>query len=77
MQKGSRQINQEISLATNSFTYGNCGTLSNILSKRFNLKCTVVKTGRAKQREISIWKQAMPIFFLTKQKLLDLLIFKK
>jgi hypothetical protein len=49
MQDGSRQIKQGISLATNSFTYEECDMLCEILSKKFNLKCTVVKTGTINQ----------------------------
>lgn len=60
MQDGSRQIKQGISLATNSFTYEECDMLCQILSKKFNLKCTVVKTGTSNQWKISIWKQSMP-----------------
>ncbi len=60
MQDGSRQIKQGISLATNSFTYEECDMLCEILSKKFNLKCTVVKTGTINQWKISIWKQSMP-----------------
>lgn len=48
MQDGSRQIKQGIILATNSFTYEDCEMLSDILSKKFNLKCTVVKTDTVK-----------------------------
>lgn len=61
IQDGSRQIKQGISLATNSFTYQDCEILSRILSKKFNLKSTVVKTGTVNQWKISIWKQSMPI----------------
>lgn len=60
MQDGSRQIKQGISLATNSFTYEDCEMLSCIISKKFNLKCTVVKTVNFKQWKISIWKQSIP-----------------
>ena len=61
MQDGSRQIKQGISLATNSFTYNDCERLCNILSKKFNLKCTVVKTGTVNRWRINIWKQSMPM----------------
>lgn len=61
MQDGYRQIKQGITLATNSFTYEDCVMLSEILSKKFNLKYTVVKTGTVNQWKISIWKQSMPI----------------
>ncbi len=60
MQDGSRQIKQGISLATNSFTHKECDMLCEILSKKFNLKCTVVKTRTSNQWTISIWKQSMP-----------------
>ena len=35
--------------------------LSDILGKKFNLKCTVVKTGTVNQWKINIWKQSNPI----------------
>lgn len=59
MQDGSRQNKQGISLATNSFTYEECEMLCNIISKKFNLKCTVVKTGTPEQWRINIWKRSM------------------
>lgn len=45
MQDGSRQKNQGVSLATNSFTYDDCIYLSKILQYKYNLKTTVVKAG--------------------------------
>ena len=49
MQDGSRQKNQGISLATNSFTYEDCVLLSNILNEKYGLKTSVVKTGHIDQ----------------------------
>lgn len=49
MQDGSRQIKQGISLATNNFSYKDCEMLSRILSRKFDFKCTVVKTGKLDQ----------------------------
>lgn len=60
MQDGSRQNKQGISIATNSFTYKECVFLSNILKEKFDLKCTVVKTGTENQWRLSIWKESMP-----------------
>ena len=62
MQDGSRQGKQGISIATNSFTYQECTFLCNILKDKYNLKCTVVKTGYPGQWRISIWKQSMNAF---------------
>lgn len=45
MQDGSRQINQGISIATNSFTYDYCLYLSKILQNKYNLKTSVIKAG--------------------------------
>lgn len=61
MQDGSRQIKQAITLVTNSFRYEGCVMLSDIINKKFNFKCTVVKTSTVNQWKISIWKQFMPI----------------
>jgi len=61
MQDGSRQNKQGIYIATNSFTYEECIQLSQILIKKFNLKVTVIKTGRENQWRISIWKESMEI----------------
>ena len=59
MQDGSRQVNQGISLATNSFTFEDCKFLSDILEEKYKLKCTVVKTGHLGQWRINIWKKSM------------------
>jgi hypothetical protein len=49
MQDGSRQKNQGISLATNSFTYNDCLYLSKILQEKYNLKTSVIKAGHNDQ----------------------------
>jgi len=59
MQDGSRQNNQGISIATNSFTFEECKFLSNILKKKYKLKTSVVKTGHPNQWRINIWKESM------------------
>jgi len=59
MQDGSRQKNQGIFIATNSFTYEECLLLSRILSKKYHLKTSVVKSGHYNQWRISIWKDSM------------------
>ena len=59
MQDGSRQAKQGINIATNSFTFQECTFLCNILKDKYNLKCTVVKTGFPNQWRISIWKESM------------------
>jgi hypothetical protein len=43
MQDGSRQAKKGINIATNSFK--ECTFLCDILKDKYNLKCTVVKTG--------------------------------
>lgn len=60
MQDGSRQMGQGISLATNCFTHTDCMRLRDILSDKFNFRCTVVKAGAPNQWRISIWKESMP-----------------
>lgn len=60
MQDGSRQKGQGLNLATNSFTYQECLFLANILSNKYLLKTSVVKTGREGQWRISVWKESMP-----------------
>lgn len=59
MQDGSRQLNQGIYIATHSFTFEECTYLCSILKNKYNLKCTVIKTGFANQWRISIWKESM------------------
>jgi ubiquinol-cytochrome c reductase cytochrome b subunit len=59
MQNGSRQKNQGISLATNSFTFEECKFLSNILKKKYKLKTSVVKIRDPNQWRINIWKESM------------------
>jgi len=57
---GSRQKNQGISIATNSFSYEDCVFLSKILTEKYGLKTSVVKSGHINQWKINIWKQSMP-----------------
>jgi LAGLIDADG DNA endonuclease family len=61
MQDGSRQVGQGLMIATNSFTYQECLFLSNILTTKFDLKTSVIKTGITNQWKISIWKESMPL----------------
>jgi hypothetical protein len=49
MQNGSRQSNQGIYIATNSFTYEECDYLCKILEKKYKLRATVIKTGHVNQ----------------------------
>ena len=64
MQDGSRQKNEGINIALNSFRKEECQFLSQILSKKYKLKSTVVKTGQPNQWRISIWKESMPTLIL-------------
>jgi len=59
MQDGSRQEKQGVNIATNSFSFDQCMFLCGILKEKYNLKCTVVKTGYVNQWRISIWKESM------------------
>jgi hypothetical protein len=61
MQDGSYQKGQGISIATNNFTYDECLYLADLLSHKYKLKTSVVKTGIPNQWKISIWKQSMPL----------------
>lgn len=61
MQDGSRQVKQGLTIATNSFTYQECLFLSNVLTNKFGLKTSVIKTGISNQWKISIWKESMPL----------------
>jgi hypothetical protein len=49
MQDGSRQVGQGINLATHSFTKQECIFLANILSSKFNLETSVIKSGHEGQ----------------------------
>jgi LAGLIDADG DNA endonuclease family len=48
MQDRSKQKNQDLIIATNSFTYEDC-FLSEILKEKYNLKTSVVKAGHMDQ----------------------------
>ena len=61
MQDGSFQKGQGINIATNCFTYDECLFLARILTKKYNLKTSVIKTGIPNQWRISIWKESMPL----------------
>jgi hypothetical protein len=54
MQDGSSQKNQGIFIATNSFSYEDCKFLATILTNKYNLKTSVIKTGKFNQWRISI-----------------------
>lgn len=54
---GSRQSGQGIILSTNSFTKQECIFLANILSSKFNLETSVVKSGHEDQWRISVKKK--------------------
>lgn len=54
MQDGSRQPGQGVFLATNSFTYEDTLRLANLLSSKYGLKTSVIKTGAENQWRISI-----------------------
>ena len=60
MQDGSYQKGQGINIATNSFTFNECEFLACILTKKYNLKTSVIKTGTPNQWRISVWKESMP-----------------
>lgn len=60
MQDGSFKKGQGVSIATNSFTFEDCKFLALTLTKKYNLKTSVVKTGAPNQWNISIWKESMP-----------------
>ena len=61
MQDGSYHKGQGISLATNSFSFDECLFLASILTNKFGLKTSVVKTGVPNQWQIAIWKRSMPL----------------
>jgi hypothetical protein len=60
MQDGSFQKGQGICIATNSFSYEECHFLARILTNKYNLKTSVIKTGHFNQWRISIWKESLP-----------------
>ena len=60
-QDGSHQKGQGIKLATNSFSFEECKFLATIISKKYNLKTSVVRTGTPNQWCITIWKESMPL----------------
>ncbi len=60
MQDGSYQKGQGIKIATNSFTYDECKFLALTLTNKYNLKTSVVKSGKPNQWCIAIWKISMP-----------------
>lgn len=59
MQDGSRQQEQGITLATNSYTKQDCIFLANILYNKYALKTSVIKAGFANQWKINIKKESM------------------
>ena len=61
MLDGSYQKGQGINIATNSLTYNDCKFLATILTNKYNLKTSVIKTGIMNQWRISIWKESLPL----------------
>jgi ubiquinol-cytochrome c reductase cytochrome b subunit len=59
MQDGSYQRGQGVYIATNNFSHEECLFLASILSNKYNLKVSVIKTGTEGQWRISIWKKSM------------------
>ena len=60
MQDGSFQKGQGVYIATNSFSYEDCKFLAFALTNKYNLKTSVIKSGKPNQWRLSIWKESMP-----------------
>lgn len=60
MQDGSK-TKDGLHLATQSFTKEECIFLADLLTEKFGLKTSVVKTGAVNQWRIYIWKESLPI----------------
>jgi len=56
MQDGSYQKGQGIYIATNSFTFEECKFLAYTLKNKYNLKTSVIKSGKPNQWRLNIWK---------------------
>jgi len=54
MQDGSCQKGQGVLIATNSYTYDECKFLALTLTKKYNLKTSVIKSGKVNQWRLSI-----------------------
>jgi hypothetical protein len=54
MQDGSYQKGQGVYIATNSYTYEECKFLALIITKKYNLKTSVIKSGKPNQWRLSI-----------------------
>ena len=61
MQDGSYQKGQGVNIATNCFTLEECNFLATILTNKYKLKTSVIKTGFPNQWRISIWKESLPL----------------
>ena len=55
------QKGQGVYIASNNLTYDECLFLARILTLKYNLKPSVIKTGTPNQWRISIWKESMPV----------------
>jgi hypothetical protein len=60
MQEGSHQKGQGVLIATNSFTYEECKFLALTLTQKYQLKTSVIKSGKPNQWRLSIFKESMP-----------------
>lgn len=53
------KVGKGLKFSTNSFTYGECTHLVNVLYKNFNLKASVQSAGKKDQYIIYVWKESM------------------
>jgi len=58
MDDGSK-VGKGLKFCTNSFTYDECTSLTTLLFKKFNIKCSVQSAGTPNQYVIYVWKESM------------------
>ena len=63
--------------ATNAFSYEDCFLLTEVLYKKYNIKCNVHFAGKENQYVIYVMKESMPILFdLVKDYMVSSMLYK-
>jgi hypothetical protein len=61
MQVGSFQKGQGVHIRSHLFTFEECKFLALLLKNKYNLKTSIIKTGKSNQYRISILKESLPL----------------
>lgn len=76
MDDGTRH-GKTLKWATNAFSYEDCFLLTEVLYKKYNIKCNVHSAGKENQYVIYVMKESIPILFdLVKDYMVSSMLYK-